>query len=461
MGNCSRPAVQRQQCIAKQAQAADANRFFNLLTSPELLDVVEAQLPEHRERDYPPTMTLSMFLGQVMSADGSCQNAVNELNVNRALIGLSPLSSDTGGYCTARKRLPLEMVRVLAEETGRLLGAHTPAGWLWKGRHVKLVDGTTVSLADSEDNQAHYPQHGNQAEGGGFPLARLVGVISLATGAVLTAAMGPYQGKGTGEHGLFRELREVFVPGDLMLADSYYCSYFLIAAMLARGVDVVFEQHGARQTDFRRGEKLGQRDHLVNWSKPPRPAWMSPEAYKAYPDKLQVREMKVRKKVLVTTLLKPGEASKNELGKLFVRRWQVEVDLRNIKTTLGMETLKCKTAAMCEKEMWVYFLAYNLIRLLMSEAALQAGVLPRQLSFKHTLQIWVAWSQRQCLSNGKEETEILFVLIAKKQVGKRPDRVEPRAVKRRPKPFVRLKTSRQEARKQVRKHGHGKKLELN
>ena len=461
MWNCNRLVVQRQQCIAKQAQAADANRFFNLLTSPELLDVVEAQLPEHRERDYPPTMTLSMFLGQVMSADGSCQNAVNELNVNRALIGLSPLSSDTGGYCTARKRLPLEMVRVLAEETGRLLGAHTPVGWLWKGRHVKLVDGTTVSLADSEDNQAHYPQHGNQAEGAGFPLARLVGVISLATGAVLTAAMGPYQGKGTGEHSLFRELREVFVAGDLMLADSYYCSYFLIVDMLARGVDVVFEQHGARQTDFRRGEKLGERDHLVNWSKPPRPAWMSPEAYKAYPDKLQVRETKVRKKVLVTTLLKPGEASKNELGKLFVQRWQVEVDLRNIKTTLGMETLKCKTAAMCEKEMWVYFLAYNLIRLLMSEAALQAGVLPRQLSFKHTLQIWVAWSQRQCLSNGKEETEILFVLIAKKQVGKRPDRVEPRAVKRRPKPFIRLKTSRQEARKQVRKQGHGKKLELN
>lgn len=257
MGNCNRPAVQRQQCIAKQAQTGDANRFFNLLSSPELLDVVEAQLPAHRERDYPPTLTLSLFLGQVMSADGSCQNAVNALNVNRALMGLSPLSGETGGYCTARKRLPLEMVRVLAQESGRLLGAHTPAGWMWKDRHVKLVDGTTVSLADSEDNQAHYPQHGNQAEGAGFPLARLVGVISLATGAVLTAAMGPYQGKGSGEHGLFRDLRDVFDPGDLMLADSYYCSYFLIADMLARGVDVVFEQHGGRQTDFRRGEKLG------------------------------------------------------------------------------------------------------------------------------------------------------------------------------------------------------------
>jgi hypothetical protein len=253
----------------------------------------------------------------------------------------------------------------------------------------------------------------------------------------------------------------VFASGDLMLADSYYCSYFLIADMQGRGAEVLFEQHGARQTDFRRGKKLGERDHLVNWSKPSRPAWMSPEEYKEYPDKLEVREMRVRGKVLVTTLLNPGETSKNELGKLFVLRWSVELDLRNIKTTLGMEALKCKTAAMCEKEMWVYFLAYNLIRLLMAEAASQAGIPPRQLSFKHTLQIWVAWSQRQYLSNGEEDTEVLFILIAQKRVGMRPDRVEPRAVKRRPKPFIRLKISRQAAREQIIKNGHGKKLGLN
>ena len=376
-------------------------------------------------------------------------------------MGLSPLSSETGGYCTARKRLPLEMVQALAQETGNLQGVRTPAKWLWKGRHVKLVDGATVSLADSKDNQAHYPQHGNQVEGAGFPLARLVGVVSLATGAVLSAAMGPYQGKDTGEHSLFRELRGVFDPGDLMLADSYYCSYFLIADMQARGVDVLFEQHGARKTDFRQGAKLGTRDHLVNWAKPSRPSWMSPEAYKDYPDELQVREMKVRGKVLVTTLLKPRKVSKSELGKLFVQRWHVELDLRNIKTTLGMETLKCKTAVMCEKEMWVYFLAYNVIRLLMAEAASQAGVFPRELSFKHTLQIWVAWSQRQQMASGSDKTEMLFVLIAQKRVGKRPGRVEPRAVKRRPKPFVRLKTSRKIAREHIKKNGHGKKLGLN
>lgn len=457
MNNFNRSVKQRQQRIEKYTQSADQCRFFDLLTGPKLLNVLEMHLPEHRERHYPPALTLSMFLGQVLSADGSCQNAVNEHNVHRVLLGLSPLSGGTGGYCSARQRLPLDLVQALAQECGSELDAHAPADWLWKGRHVKLVDGTTVTLSDTEDNQAHYPQHGNQADGVGFPLARLVGVISLATGAVLSVAMGAYRGKGTGEHGLFRELRETFTNGDLMLADSYYCSYFLIADMQARSVDVVFEQHGARRTDFRRGRKLGPRDHLVKWPKPPRPSWMGLEEYRRYPDTVSVREMKVRGKILVSTLSNPSEVPKNELGELFVQRWSVELDLRNIKTTLGMEVLKCKTASMCEKELWVYLMAYNVIRLLMAEAAYQAGVQPRRLSFKHTLQLWTAWSQRRALASGQQDMETLFTLIAQKRVGKRPDRVEPRAVKRRPKPFPRLKVSREEARRKIKKGKRGKR----
>jgi len=167
-----------------------------------------------------------------------------------------------------------------------------------------------------------------------------------------------------------------------MLADSYYCSYFLIADLRARGVDVVFEQHGARKTDFRRGKKLGTRDHVVTWRKPVRPEWMTREQYHSYPAELTLRETKVRKKVLVTSFLNPREVCKRELGRLFVQRWNVELDLRHIKTTLGMETFSCKTPEMCKKEMWVYMLAYNLIRLLMVQAATHAGVLPRQLSLR-------------------------------------------------------------------------------
>lgn len=461
MTHCNRPSLPQQRRLAKQAQKIDANHFFNLLTGPQLLETVEAQLPEHRERHYPPTLTLSMFLGQVMSADGSCQNTVNEALVNRLLSGMSVSSANTGGYCIARQRLPQEMVSTLARQTGVLLGAHTPTGWLWRGRHVKLVDGTTVSMPDTEANQVRFPQPGGQAPGVGFPLARLVGVISLSNGAVLDAAMAAYQGKGTGEHGLFRGLNGSFIEGDVMLADGYYCSYFLIADFIRRGVDVVFEQHGARHTDFRTGEKLGARDHLVQWPRPARPDWMSRETYCSHPQAITVREVKVGKKVLVTTLLSPRKTAKADLGALFLQRWHVELDLRNIKTTLGMEALSCKSPEMCEKELWVYLLAYNLIRLLMAEAALQAGVTPRQLSFKHTLQIWVAWSQRQFLSGAKEDTATLFMLIAQIRVGERPGRVEPRAVKRRPKPYPLLNKPRWKARQEIRNHGHARKLGLN
>ncbi len=253
-------SAQQQRRLAKQAQKVDANHFFNRLTDPRMLEMVEAQLPAHRERQFPPTLTLAMLLGQIMSADGSCQNAVNEAIVARLLAGMNPGSVNTSGYCQARQRLPQEMVGTLARQSGALLGEQTPQAWLWQGRHVKLVDGTTVSMPDSAANQARFPQHGQQEPGIGFPLARLVGVIDLSNGAVLDAAIGPYQGKGTGEQGLFRGLRECFVAGDVMVADGYYCSYFLIADMLRRTVDVLFERNRSNQAVIDRRAR-----YLISW----------------------------------------------------------------------------------------------------------------------------------------------------------------------------------------------------
>jgi hypothetical protein len=185
---------------------------------------------------------------------------------------------------------------------------------------------------------------------------------------------------------------------------------------------------------------------------------MTPEEYTAYPAELTLREVKVRKKVLVTSFLNPREVCKREIGKLFLRRWNVELDLCNLKSTLGMERLTCKTPDMCEKEVWVYGLAYNLIRLLMAKAAVKASVLPRQLNFKHTVQVWVAWSQRQFLSTAPEDTAALFRLIAHIRVGNRPGPMEPRLIKTRPKPFGRLQATRRRARANVRKYGRPKKL---
>ena len=451
-------SARQQRQVAKQLKKVDANHFFNLLTSPQLLEQVEAHLPEHRERKFPPTATLAMFLGQVMSADGSCQNAVDEALVARLLGGLDGGSASTSAYCQARARLPEEMISALARQTAALLSEHTPQGWLWRGRAVKLVDGTTAWMPDTPENQDCFPQSEQQQAGAGFPLARLVGVISLSHGAMLEVAMGPCKGKGTSEHGLLRRLSGCFVAGDVMLADGYYCSYFLIAQMQLCGVDVLFEQNAARITDFRRGERLGVRDHRVSWQKPQRPDWMSDEDYCAYPDAITVREVRVGKKVLVTTFLNPRQTPKGELGRLFWQRWNVELDLRNIKRTLGMERFSCKTPAMVEKELWVYVLAYNLIRLLMAEAAHQSGVLPRQLSFKHTLQIWVAWSARQFLSEAPEDTAGLFMLIAQVRVGDRPGRLEPRMIKRRPNRYTFLGAPRWKARQRVKRYGHAKKL---
>jgi len=359
----------------------------------------------------------------------------------------------------ARQRLPQELVCELARHIGTLLGEHTPAQWLWRGRHVKLTDGTTTLMPDTPENQARFPQHGQQKAGTGFPIARVVGVTSLANGAALDIAMRPYKGKHTGEYALFRELLKCFVKGDIMLADSYYASYFLIAALMRQGVDFVFEQHGARNTDFRTGAKLGGCDHVVMWVKPKiRPDWMTPQEYAEFPRELTVRDIKVGKKILVTSFLKPREVSKRDLGKLFMSRWHVELDIRNIKTTLGMDELSCRTPQMCEKQMWVFVLAYNMIRLLMAQAALQAGVLPRELSFKHTGQVWLAWNRQQFLSDAPEDLTELFRLIAYVRVGKRPGRIEPRAIKRRPKPFPRQHIPRRRARRNIRLYGHPQKL---
>jgi hypothetical protein len=450
----------QQRRIQKQAQALSTYSFFNLLTNPELLSTVEDLLPAHRERKFPPTVTLSMFLSQTMSADRSCQNVVNELAVQRVTHGLASHSTHTGSYCKARQRLPLSMVSELVRCTGRLTDQVLPAHWRWQGRPVKLVDGTTATLPDTLENQQAYPQPGGQKPGLGFPICRIVGVISLAGGSILNAAMGPCRGKGTSEQTLLRSLLDTFEAGDIVLGDAYYAGYFFLAELIQRGVDGVFEQLGARKlsTDFRKGQKLGKTDHIICYKKPrKKPEWMTEAHYHAAPDTLMIRELKVGHKILVTTLLSPAEVSKPALKALYKDRWHVELDLRNIKTTLGMETFSCKTPQMVEKEMWVYFLAYNLIRIVMAQAASLADILPRQLSFKHTLQIWRAWRQQSSPTVDSESLQILLILIAENTVGHRPGRIEPRVVKRRPKAYPLLTKPRVQAREQVEKFGHPKK----
>ena len=455
-----RATTRQQQRVRHYAGNTDSYAMFNLLTGPQLLDRVEQLLPEHRERLFPPTETLSMFLAQALSADGSCQQAVNDAMVKRVISGMQPGNTNTGGYCKARARLPLTMVSTLALQAGEIVAEGAASWWHWRGRQVRLVDGATVTLPDTEQNQAAYPQSSSQEAGLGFPICRLVALLCLGSGALLNAATGPCEGKGSDEQSLLRSMLETLKGDDILLGDAFYATYFLLCELVRCGVDGLFEQHGSRKrsTDFRKGEKLGVRDHLIVLTKPKKkPDWMSQAQYDAAPATLKVRELKAGGKIMVTTFLCPKQAPKAVLKALYRRRWNVELDLRNIKTTLGMETLRCKTPQMAIKELWVYLLAYNLIRLLMAQAALLADQIPRQLSFKHTLQIWISWQQRGGGTHDAVSINALLILIAEPRVGLRPGRLEPRAVKRRPKPFPRLTKPRQVAREEIQKNGHPKK----
>lgn len=446
--------------IKHHRENSDSYRFFNLLTSDALLDKMEALLPHHRERRYPPTETLSMFLAQSMSADRSCQNIVNHTALKRLNAGLGVGSTHTGGYCRARQRLPLTMVSDLTLYLGSQMEGALPNQWRWYGRRVKIVDGTTVTMPDTPANQSAFPQQRRQQPGLGFPICRIVGVTCLGSGALLNAAIGRFNGKGGDEQTLLRTLQDTFQQGDLVLGDAFFTTYFFLAEMQAKGIDVLLEQQGARKrtTDFRKGRKLGERDHLIVISKPKtRPSWMSEHQYHTAPESLTLREFKAGGKIMVTTLDCPKQYPKEQLKTLYKSRWHIELDIRNIKETMGMDILSCRTPEMAVKEIWVYLLAYNLIRLVMAQSALLSDIEPRSISFKHCLQLWLGYTQISP-SLDEQSLALLFQLMAQQRIGNRPGRIEPRAVKRRPKPYPLLMKSRSEARAEVMKNGHPKKL---
>lgn len=408
-----------------------------VLPAPLLMQWVAEEAGHFRQRLYDPLQTLMLFIEQVLGADHSCQDAVARGVSSQVALGQVPSSLNTAAYCKARSRLPLRLIERLGRETGGRLCAQQPQAWRWHGREVKLVDGTTVSMPDTAANQARFPQSRTQKPGLGFPLARLVAIVSLSCGAVLDWAIGPCEGKQMGETALLWQLAKQLRPGDVVIADRYYAGYFLIAMLVQLGVDVVIRQHQRRHTDFRRGQRLGPRDHVVIWPRLQRPGWMDHATYEAMPETLRMREVRVGGWTLVTTLIDAPEVSKRELFELYRLRWQIELDLRSIKTVMQMGVLRCKSARMVEKEIAVHLLAYNLVRAVMAQAACLGHLLPRQLSFKGALQLLNAFEEnlRHC-PRGRLAFRHAYLLggIAQLILPHRPGRVEPRAVKRRQKP---------------------------
>lgn len=416
-----------------------------------------------RDRVYTPWVTLAMFLSQVLAADQSCDQAVDRLQKCRYDHDLPKVAADSSSYCEARGRLPEALAWDLVRQTGQSIHQKAKRSWLFHGRSVKIVDGSSVVMPDTAENQATYPQPDSQAPGLGFPIARILVVFSLAVGAVLDAAVGPYQGKGASELALFRQVVGQFRRGDVALADRFFCSYWLIAALRAHGADVVVRLHQRRSADFRRGRRVGREDHVVTWPKPKQvPDWMTRAEYDAVPAALTVRELRVRVRdktkrvrslVVVTTLGDARTYTAKEVGDLFRQRWHAELDLRALKTHMKMEMLRTKSPAMVRKEIAAHLLAYNLIRGLMAEAARAGRVKPRSLSFMGSVHTVRAFEESRLYDPARIEADLprLLELIGEKRLEDRPDRYEPRAVKRRPKPHALLTMPREAARRLIRR----------
>lgn len=446
--------------LRTQFAQADGLPFADVLTAERLEQACREEQASWREAVWTPLLTLWAFLSQVSSADGSCRLTVSRVLAWLVSRGEEPCSPKTDPYCKARQRLPESLLQRLMRETGRSLHKLSPAAWLWNNRRVKIVDGTTVSMPDTAENQMGYPQPTSQQPGLGFPIARLVVVLCLSCGTVLDAVLGCYHGKQQGENSLLRTLDQALEPGDVLLADRYYGGWFDIAWWQQRGVDVVTRLHQQRR-DLRRGRRLGQDDHVVVWAKPQRPDWMDEETYQSLPAQLELREVRVRVAqsgfrteviVVVTTLLDAEVYSASELATLYRLRWHAELDLRSLKVALGLDVLRCKSPEMVRKEVWAHLLAYNLIRGVMAQAAEELGCHPRKLSFTGALQAMTSFAERLLEADAEKFEELyewLLIAIGANQVGDRPDRVEPRAYKRRPKPYPLLTEPRDEARRKL------------
>jgi hypothetical protein len=410
---------------------------------------------------YTPALTLWTYLAQVVSGNGTCVAAVARLMVLLVALGREPCAAHTGAYCKARVKLPVPLLRRLTYEIGVSTEDAAPLAWRCVGRRAVLVDGFEVTAEDTPANQAVYPQPRSQRPGLGFPMIRVVVLLALATACVLGAAWGPYRGKETGETALFRQLLDQLRARDLVVADRYYCSYWMIALLVDRQVDATFRLHQLRHYDFRRGQRLGRNDHRVVWTKPQRPAWMSAELYAQLPDTLTVREVRFRvtqpgyrsrEIIVATTLLDEQQYTTAMIADIYHQRWHVEIDIRSIKQTMQLAHIYCKSPAMIDRHLWITFLGYNLIRKVMAAAAVQQQLCPRQLSFASALQTLEAFRWLILLSGGARRSEIARVVLlalAAHRVGERPGRVEPRRVKRRRDKYAHLRTPRAQARAEL------------
>ena len=366
--------------------------------------------------------------------------------------GLRACSSETGMYCIARDKLDEHAMHRLVTKVGQDIEDSVPNHWLWLGHRVVTADGTTITMADTPENQSEYPQQRGQAFGCGFPIMRVVVLFALSSGTVLEAAMGKYRGKLTAEVSLFREVDQIIDKDDVFLADRAYSSWFDMARLMARGSHVVVRKHQLRRSDFRTGIRYGKDDHSIRLDRPQRPDWMTQEEYDSYPEFIVIREVKIRIEnkgfrtieiIVHTSLWDDIVYRKDDIAVLFRRRWQAELNLRSLKTVMQLDHLRCKKPHRVRNELRAHLLAYNLIRQVMCDVSLNGKLEPWQLSFKCTLSTLV---EMLPTLNEIANADALYGVLQRSchthVVGNRPDRYEPRVLKRRAKGYTLMQKPR-------------------
>jgi hypothetical protein len=409
-------------------------------------------------RVYTQAVVFWAFLAQVLSEDSSCARAVAMVQNWCRRIGLPVPSPNTGSYTKARQNLPKAMLDGVHGELCSSLDRNLTQEDLWRGHVIKAVDGSSVQLPDTARNQKDYPQPGTQQPGCGFPVMQIVALLNLCHGGweqVVESKLNEH------ELSAMDKLIPFVGKDEVLLADRAYCSYELIARLSVQDSHVIARHHQARKIDFRRGKKLGPDERLAQWLKPttqPKGSRLSCEEWNNLPEELELRIIRVRTRsrdgkrktiYLVTTLLDPFKYPAPEIASLYFHRWEIELRFRDLKTTMGMERLRTKSPKMARKELMMFMIAYNAMRLLMLKAARQEGVGHRRLSFKGALQVLDTSSadfvgtQNKPKVRGNLKSEMLSQ-IASRTPPDRPGRNEPREIKTRPKPFPRLSVPRGE-----------------
>jgi hypothetical protein len=417
--------------------------FAALLPADQIEEALETHQVSYRQRLFTPIVTLWAFLSQVLDKNKACTDAVSRVASVLVAQGQSPPSTDASAYCQARNRLPEAVVRDLYQYAAQQLDAQVETDQLWHGRKVVLIDGSTVSMPDTIANQLAYPQHGNQKPGCGFPLARIVGLFSLTTGALTQLQITPFK---IAEPKVARQLYSALDPGSILVGDAQFGSYSDLWMLEEQQVDGLFRPARTRYLPVRNSLRFGKGDWLVPLEKPINcPPGIERSYFKQLPQTRWIRVLRYvwkrpgfrdKKYTLITTLLDPLTYTKDQLIALYGRRWQVEVDLRRLKTTMNMEVLRTHTPERVRKEIYCHLLAYNLIRTLMWQTGQCYAIEPLHLSFKGTIRQVMHLAPYLALQPDSEKLQLMLIqLIAAQQVPQRPGRTEPRVLKRKHKRF--------------------------